>query len=190
MPRTLTFLLLLGSLHPMAALDPHKALAQYSASTWTQQQGLPQDAIHAITQTTDGFLWLGTDEGLARFDGYEFVYFNRERGALRSNSISALAAGTDGSLWIGSRSGLTRYKDSVRSEPIRAVMDSSTTSYLRLFVDHAGILWIVAGGNLSRFDGTRFTNFQRERDLPSTHRSRREAKARTTSCTSAATAPS
>ena len=103
--------LLLGSLYPLAALDPHKALTQYSASVWTQQQGLPQDAVQAIAQTTDGFLWLGTDEGLARFDGYEFVSFNRERGAPRSNSISALAAGKDGSLWIGSRSGLTHYKD-------------------------------------------------------------------------------
>jgi len=165
MLRFLTFVLLLGSLHPMAALDPHKALAQYSASTWTQQQGLPQDAIHAITQTMDGFLWLGTDEGLARFDGYEFVTFNRERGALRSNSISALAAGTDGSLWIGSRSGLTRYKDSVFRTYTRSegFIDDLVST---LFVDHAGILWIVAGGNLSRFDGTHFSNFQRERDLP------------------------
>ena len=157
--------LLLGSLYPVAALDPHKALTQYSASTWTQRQGLPQDAIHAITQTTDGFLWLGTDEGLARFDGYEFLFFNREHGALRSNSISALAPGKDGSLWIGSRSGLTRYKDfTFRTyNHSDGLIDDLVSA---LFVDHAGILWIVAGGNLSRFDGTRFTNFQRERDLP------------------------
>jgi len=159
------FLVLLGALNPMAALDPHKALTQYSASVWTQQQGLPQDAIHAIAQTADGYLWLGTDEGLARFDGYEFVSFNRDRGAPRLNSISALAAGKDGSLWIGSRSGLTRYKDAQFRTWTRkdGLIDDLVSA---LFVDHTGILWIVAGGNLSRFDANRFTNFQRERDVP------------------------
>jgi len=161
----LVCLLLLGAVQPGLALDPHKVLTQYSASAWTQRQGLPQDAIHAITQTTDGFLWLGTDEGLARFDGYEFLSFNREHGALRSNSISALAAGKDGALWIGSRSGLTRYKDSTFKTYTRGdgLIDDLVSA---LFVDHAGILWIVAGGNLSRFDGVHFTNFQRDRDLP------------------------
>src|ERR1700689_4092410 len=110
MLRISTFLLLVGTLcsRPLSALDPHKELTQYSASVWTQQQGLPQDAVRAIAQTTDGYLWVGTDGGLARFDGYEFVSLHRERGAPASNSISALAAGRDGSLWIGSRSGLTR----------------------------------------------------------------------------------
>ncbi|HEX8871680.1 MAG TPA: two-component regulator propeller domain-containing protein, partial [Candidatus Acidoferrum sp.] len=48
-------------------LDPRKALTQYSRTVWTQEHGLPQDTIRAVTQTTDGYLWLGTDEGLARF---------------------------------------------------------------------------------------------------------------------------
>jgi ligand-binding sensor domain-containing protein len=167
MLRVGTFLVLLGTLYPgtIAALDPHKALTQYSASSWTQQQGLPQDAVGAIAQTTDGYLWVGTDEGLARFDGYEFVSFNRERGAPASNAISALAAGKDGSLWIGSRSGLTHYKEGRFRTYTRAdgLVDDLVSD---LFVDHAGVLWIVAGGNLSRFDGSRFTNFSRERDLP------------------------
>lgn len=164
MLRLAALLALLGGLFPIAALDPRKALTQYSTSTWTQQQGLPQDAVRAITQTTDGYLWLGTDEGLARFDGYEFVSFTRERGA-PSNSISALAAGTDGSLWIGSKSGLTRYKNGRFQTYTRqeGLIDDLVSD---LFVDHAGILWIVAGGNLSRFDGTHFTNYARERDIP------------------------
>src|SRR5215469_7199535 len=85
-------------------LDPHKALSQYSRRVWTQENGLPQDTIRAITQTTDGYLWLGTDEGLARFDGYEFSTFSRKDG-MPSNSITALAPGRDGSLWIGTRAG-------------------------------------------------------------------------------------
>src|SRR5579872_2535423 len=83
------------------ALSPGKALTQYSVTVWSQQQGLPQDTIRAITQTSDGFLWLGTDEGLARFDGYEFVAFGKDQGGLPSNSVNVLAAGPDGALWIG-----------------------------------------------------------------------------------------
>src|SRR5712672_1870607 len=103
MRRICTLLVLTGAVNSAVALDPHKALTQYSASIWTQQQGLPQDTIRAIAQTSDGYLWLGTDEGLARFDGYEFAIFSRDHGDLPSNSITALAAGNEGSLWIGSR---------------------------------------------------------------------------------------
>ena len=90
------------------ALDPRKSLTQYSRTIWTQERGLPQDTIRAITQTKDGYLWLGTDEGLARFDGYEFVVFNKSNGNLPDNSITALAAANDGGLWIGTANGLTQ----------------------------------------------------------------------------------
>src|SRR5450432_3126386 len=83
------------------ALDPHRTVTQYTRAVWTEAQGLPQDYIRAITQSTDGYLWLGTNEGLTRFDGYEFVTFSKAGGQLPSNSITALVAGNSGSLWIG-----------------------------------------------------------------------------------------
>src|SRR5690348_13681840 len=58
-----------GDTARLYALQPGKALTQYSVTVWGQQEGLPQDTIRAITQTADRFLWVGTDEGLARFDG-------------------------------------------------------------------------------------------------------------------------
>ena len=94
-----------------SALDPRKALTQYSRTVWTQERGLPQDTIRAITQTKDGYLWLGTDEGLARFDGYEFVVFNKAHGDLPDNSVTALTASNDGALWIGTQNGLVQYRD-------------------------------------------------------------------------------
>src|SRR5271170_7731713 len=93
----------------LLALDPHKALTQYTRAVWTQAEGLPQDTIRAITQTSDGYLWVGTDEGLARFDGYDFVTFTKDDGSLPSTTITALAAGKDGTLWIGTPNGLSRY---------------------------------------------------------------------------------
>ena len=54
------------------ALNPRRALTQYTRTVWTQAQGLPQDTIRAITQTDDGYLWLGTDEGLAQLRRLRF----------------------------------------------------------------------------------------------------------------------
>ena len=72
--------------------------------------GLPQNSVHAITQRRDGFLWFGTEEGLARFDGNQFKTFNRRAfQGLASDYISALAADPDGSLWIATDSRLTHY---------------------------------------------------------------------------------
>ena len=117
------------------ALNPQKSLTQYSRTVWTQEHGLPQDTIRAIAQTTDGYLWLGTDEGLARFDGYDFTIFNKANGDLPSNSITALAAAGDGSLWIGTSNGLTciatgRFrtyttKDGLPDDAITALYDGS-----------------------------------------------------------------
>src|SRR6202050_5216684 len=101
--------LVLGECCRVAALNPSKALTQYSISHWTQEQGLPQNTISAIAQTADGYLWLGTDEGLARFDGYDFTIFNKANGDLPSNSITALAAAPGGALWIGTTDGLTEF---------------------------------------------------------------------------------
>jgi signal transduction histidine kinase/ligand-binding sensor domain-containing protein len=150
---------------PALALDPHKGLTQYSRTVWTQEHGLPQDTIRAIGQTADGYLWLGTDEGLARFDGYDFVVFNKDRGELPSNSITALAADRDGSLWIGTSSGLTHYhnKQFYTYTTKNGLPDDAISS---LFVDHSGKLWIVAGVDLAQFDGKQFTVLAAGRDLP------------------------
>jgi signal transduction histidine kinase/ligand-binding sensor domain-containing protein len=128
--------------------------ASYSETIWTQKDGLPQDAISAISQTGDGYLWLGTEEGLARFDGYEFIVYRKDGSNLPSNSITALATGSDGSLWIGTPNGLSHYAgnhfhnySTADGLPDNAIAD--------LFVDHAGEVWIVAGGAVARFDGTR-----------------------------------
>ncbi|MBZ5586484.1 MAG: hypothetical protein LAQ30_30720, partial [Acidobacteriia bacterium] len=127
----------------------------------------PQDTIRAIAQTPDGYLWLGTDEGLTRFDGYEFVTFNKANGDLPANSITALATGGDGALWIGTANGLAAYRAGrfVTFTTRDGLPDDAIGS---LFVDHAGTLWIVAGIYLSRFENGKFTNFAPGPDLPVT----------------------
>lgn len=94
------------------ALDPQKAITQYIQTVWTTDAGLPQTSVYSVAQTSDGYLWVGTEQGLARFDGMRFTVFNSQNTpALPSNYIHRLLATHDGALWIGTDSGLTRYKD-------------------------------------------------------------------------------
>ncbi len=76
------------------------------------ENGLPQNTVQALAQTQDGFLWLGTETGLVRFDGVEFQTYDRNSSpALPGNDIRCLLATGDGALWIGTNSGLARWKD-------------------------------------------------------------------------------
>ena len=79
---------------PARALDPDRPFRHYAHSVWQNDSGLPQNSVLAMAQTPDGFLWLGTEEGLARFDGLQFKVFDtRNTPALGSNEISAIAIG-------------------------------------------------------------------------------------------------
>jgi signal transduction histidine kinase/ligand-binding sensor domain-containing protein len=140
---------------PALPLDPQKSLTQYSRTTWTQMQGLPQDTIRAIAQTADGYLWLGTDEGLARFDGYEFTTFQKANGNLPSNSVTALAAAADGGLWIGTTNGLVLYRNK-RFRTYTPKDGLADESISQLYVDRHDVLWVVAGIHLCRFEDGKF----------------------------------
>lgn len=149
------FLLLLPSAQ---ALSSKKGLTQYTRTVWTQEHGLPQDTIRAITQTTDGYLWLGTDEGLARFDGYEFKVFDKDAGQLPSNSIIALAPGLSGDLWIGTGAGLVHYQNNqFRVYTQQQGLPENTVT--QLVADPDGSLWIVSGIYLCRLQNEKFTTF-------------------------------
>src|SRR4051794_1601051 len=102
-PTTLAAVCLaLAMVSPAAALDPDRPFRQYALLKWQSDSGLPQNSVLSIAQTPDGFLWLGTEEGLARFDGLAFrVFDTRNTPELHSQEISALLADREGRLWIG-----------------------------------------------------------------------------------------
>ncbi|MBV9267986.1 MAG: hypothetical protein JO061_17590, partial [Acidobacteriaceae bacterium] len=90
----------LWSAEPSA--NPSEALTQYVHKVWQGDAGLSNSSVMAIAQTPDGYLWLGTEEGLFRFDGASFTHYDHlNTSALASNFISALCADDDGTLWIG-----------------------------------------------------------------------------------------
>src|SRR6266436_8682269 len=99
-----------GKLAP--ALDPTGDLSQFNAQVWLTENGLPQNTIHSITQAKDGYVWIATEEGLARFDGIRFAIFDKQNTPeLKSNDIRVLLEDRRGALWIGTADGLVRLLD-------------------------------------------------------------------------------
>jgi signal transduction histidine kinase/ligand-binding sensor domain-containing protein len=95
------------------AVDPATHITQYSHMAWRIQDGVFNGAPSAIAQTTDGYLWIGTENGLFRFDGVRFLSLAELTGQkkFQSEEVSALLGARDGSLWIGSGYRLYRWKD-------------------------------------------------------------------------------
>ncbi|MCK4762358.1 MAG: response regulator [Candidatus Aminicenantes bacterium] len=96
----------------LSALDPQKKITQYTVKKWDMAAGLPGNSVFAILQTGNGYLWVGTRDGLARFDGFDFELYNKERiSQFKDNDIRALYEDQNDVLWIGTDSGgLIRYK--------------------------------------------------------------------------------
>jgi signal transduction histidine kinase/ligand-binding sensor domain-containing protein len=106
--------LLLGCGLPGLALEPATSLANYGRQSWGMENGLPQNTVQALVQTRDGFVWLGTEVGLVRFDGNGFAVFDKNSTpALPGNDVRCLLETQDGALWIGTSEGLARWKDGV-----------------------------------------------------------------------------
>jgi signal transduction histidine kinase len=167
MSRVTILLAFLLGIQSARALDPRKMLTQYSRSTWTQSQHLPQNGIRALAQTTDGYLWIGTREGIASFDGYRFTTFNREHGEIPSNTIYSLAAGRDGSLWIATTEGLTEFRNGV-SHTFTTKDGLPDNLVLFLYMSKTGDLWIAGEDAVSRLQKTKFTTWRIGSEIPMT----------------------
>src|ERR1700723_4610225 len=103
--------LLLVALPRAFALDPDRRISQYGHTVWRIQDGAISPPPN-IAQTTDGFLWVTTAQGLLRFDGVRFVPWQPPQGQnLPGTHFSAVVGSRDGSLWIGTTRGLARWKD-------------------------------------------------------------------------------
>jgi ligand-binding sensor domain-containing protein/signal transduction histidine kinase len=123
--------------------------ANYSARIWQTQDGLPQQTVQAIAQTHDGFLWVGTTDGLFRFDGSRFVTLEpKSTQAFHENSVFALTTARDGTLWIGTEGGgLVRMRgDEFRHfGPAEGLLDGFVRSVLDA---RDGTVWIGTDNGL------------------------------------------
>jgi PAS domain S-box-containing protein len=145
-----------------AGLDPRKAISQYVHDVWQTEAGLPQDSVLSIAQTPDGYLWMGTEEGLVRFDGVRFTVFDkRNTPELTSNLILALLVDRRGALWIGTNGGGLVRLQRGKFLPYTARQGLSNNVILSLYEDPSGCLWVgTDGGGLDRLKNGRFQSYR------------------------------
>jgi signal transduction histidine kinase/ligand-binding sensor domain-containing protein len=150
---------------PMFAIDRDRRIDELYHTSWTAKDGVPGH-IHALAQTTDGFLWLGTANGLFRFDGVHFERYEPTSGqAFPKTKMSALFATPDGGLWVGYAGGnvsLLKNGSVINYDERDGLLPSRVKQLLQ---DSHGRIWAVTLIGLSTFDGTRWNKLTSDQNL-------------------------
>jgi len=136
----------------VAGFFPAMAAPNYFTRTWQVEQGLPQNKVTAVVQTRDGYLWAGTYNGLARFDGVHFTVFDdNNTPELRGSRVTSLFEAADDTLWIGTESGdVSEYKNGrFAAVPLHANWRGG--KIYAITADDAGDVWLLnEAGELAR----------------------------------------
>jgi PAS domain S-box-containing protein len=132
----------------------------------TTGDGLSHAAVTAITQDQYGYIWIGTQEGLNRFDGYKFETFyhlDDEEGSISHHSVWTILSDSNGDLWIGTDAGLNRFNDADKSFETFFLNEAPAgrkNSVYTLLEDASGTLWIGTSSGLSaRHPDGRFQHY-------------------------------
>jgi signal transduction histidine kinase/ligand-binding sensor domain-containing protein len=144
------------------ALDPSLDVSQYAHASWKVRDGFAKGAPGSIAQTPDGYLWLGTQFGLVRFDGVRAVPWKPPADQhLPSSWIFSLLASRDGTLWIGTAKGLaswkagklTEYPELAQQYIFALVEDHEGTIWASGMMDPIGKLCAIRNGNIQCYGG-------------------------------------
>jgi PAS domain S-box-containing protein len=128
------------------ALNPSLEVGQYAHTSWTARDGYSLGAIFAMAQTPDGYLWLGSEFGLFRFDGVHFIHWQPPAGQQLPDRPYSLLVTRDGTLWIGTFAGLVSWNGAELTR-YSEVGDLFVTSLLE---DHEGTVWAGILANQGR----------------------------------------
>lgn len=111
------------------SVDPHRLITEYLRDSWGSETGFPSGSVSAIAQTPDGYLWVGTDKGLVRFDGLSFRTFRKATpGTSDIGTVQELQTDSEGNLWILLQSTrILRYRDG-KFEPGREQTEFGVTA--------------------------------------------------------------
>jgi ligand-binding sensor domain-containing protein len=157
---------LCGLAGDVLALSPGTESSHYGHDVWDSDSGLPQNSVQAILQSRDGYFWLGTQEGLVRFDGVRFTVFDgRNTPALKDDWVQTLCETRDGSLWIGTVTGLARRRNG-RFEEWGAGTDLERAPISSLLETRDGTLWIGSGVGLARVRDGKLTILSQQNGFP------------------------
>ena len=151
-----------------------QASQRYTVQVWEADDGLPQNSVIAMTQTRDGYLWLGTLNGLVRFDGLRFTVFDEgNTPGLKSSRIVKLFEDSQDRLWVGTdNAGVVVIQDGQVTRPPELSQGGAERRLMAACEDAQGAVWLYhANGELWRCWQGRFTPFFHSPDGPSSTRS-------------------
>ncbi len=154
------------SLCVMQGIFLHSAFSQQLPfHTYTVEDGLAGMTVNAILQDRQGYLWFGTDGGVSRFDGVEFITYTRENG-LAGNLINSIILDNEGNLWFGGGGGVTKYDGKLFTAYTEddGLLSNRITKIIQ---DRQKNFWMgTQGDGLWKFDGERFTVYTTDDGLP------------------------
>ncbi len=157
-----------GAVNSICALDPNRELSQFPHDRWSTETGFPGGTIYAITQSADGYLWLGTEKGLVRFDGLTFQLIQHsDTPELPAGPVLGLIADADGNLWIRLQSpSIVRYRNGKFEEVLTALerIEPRITS-MNLGQDNKVLLSTFENGIL-RYNGEKFVALVSKAEIP------------------------
>jgi signal transduction histidine kinase/CheY-like chemotaxis protein/ligand-binding sensor domain-containing protein len=166
MLRRVLFLLIVSCASLCWSLDPHRPITQYVHTVLHSEDGLPQNSIQALLQTKDGYLWIGTQEGLVRFNGVEFKVFHKgNTDAIRHNDVRELYEDRDGALWVGTfGGGLVSYQGGKFTDYTvqRGLSNNTVTAVVQ---DSHGNIWAGTIDGLNELVGGKIINLNKENGL-------------------------
>jgi len=154
--------------HTAAAIDPRRELSQYIRDRWGSSKGFPGGQVYAITQTRDGYLWIGAEKGLVRFDGINFRLFQQANSPLLpAGPVRGLVTDSEGALWIhwgGPR--ILRYSDG-KFEDVSSMFEREEPAITAMGRGANGeVLLSALVSGLVRYSGGKFVRLAAPIELP------------------------
>ena len=131
------------------ALDPQKSVEQFNCQSWTRQNGLPAHSINAVIQGQDGYIWLGTQNGLVRFDGHEFKLLPINLPGVVSQEIMSLSKATEGGIWFSCFNGGSGHYDGSTFSRIQNDKSARQDELKIILQARDGSIWVAARSGLS-----------------------------------------
>jgi PAS domain S-box-containing protein len=149
-----------------AAFDNDRTIAQFAHTAWGLKDGAPS-VVRVLAQSVDGYLWLGSPEGLYRFDGVVFErYQPRSGGPFPAQNVTSLLALPSGDLWIGFSSGavsLLRDGNATNYTAREGVPNGLVWSFAQ---DWGGTIWAATENGLARLEGDRWREVGKDWSFP------------------------
>ncbi len=163
----ITIIVWYGVVSAQVGFPVTKDLTQYSHEVWQSEDGLPQNSISCILQSHDGYLWLGTLEGLVRFDGVRFtVYDAGNTGALQSNRIVSLCEDHLGNLWIGTEGGGVTRMSHGKFTTFTTTEGLLSNAVGQICEDKNGAIWLVHAKGVTLYKDGNFSTLTRSNGFP------------------------